>query len=58
MAMTTPDFLRSRLGRPVAVFGGAVSGGGAIALLSKLGAASVTYDRSGTEFTPEAAAST
>ena len=56
MAMTTPDFLRSRLGRPVAVFGGAVSGGGAIALLSKLGAASVTYDRSGTEFTPEAAA--
>jgi len=54
--MNTPDFLSSRLGRPVAVLGGAVSGGGAIALLSKLGAASVTYDRNGTEFTPEAAA--
>ena len=48
MAMVIPDFLSSRLNRPVAVFGGAVSGAGAIALLSKLGAASVTYDRSGT----------
>jgi UDP-N-acetylmuramoylalanine--D-glutamate ligase len=54
--MNIPDFLSSRLGRPVAVFGAAVSGEGAAALLSKLGARSVTYDRRGADFTPEAAA--
>ncbi len=53
--MTIPEFLSSRLVRPVAVFGAAVSGEGAIALLSRLGAAAVTYDRNGAEFTPEAA---
>lgn len=35
--------------------GGAVSGSGAIALLSKLGASAVVYDRSGREFSAEAA---
>jgi len=56
MALSTPDFLASRLARPVAIMGGAVSGGGAVALLSKLGAKSVVYDRNGTEFTAQAAA--
>jgi UDP-N-acetylmuramoylalanine--D-glutamate ligase len=56
MALSTPEFLSSRLARPAAVLGGAVSGNGAIALLSKLGARAVVYDRSGAEFTPEAAA--
>ncbi len=53
--MTIPEFLNSRLARPVAVFGAAVSGEGAVALLSRLGASAVTYDRSGAEFTTEAA---
>jgi UDP-N-acetylmuramoylalanine--D-glutamate ligase len=55
MPLTTPDFLSSRLARPVAVMGGAVSGGGAASLLSKLGATPVTYDRNGLQFTAEAA---
>jgi UDP-N-acetylmuramoylalanine--D-glutamate ligase len=55
MPLSTPDFLRPRLALPVAVFGGAVSGGGAVALLAKLGATAVVYDRKGTEFTPVAA---
>jgi UDP-N-acetylmuramoylalanine--D-glutamate ligase len=56
MALSTPDFLGSRLAQPVAIMGGAVSGAGAIALLSKLGAKVVIYDRTGTEFTSAAAA--
>jgi UDP-N-acetylmuramoylalanine--D-glutamate ligase len=55
MPLATPDFLGSRLARPVAVMGEAVSGRGAIALLSRLGARAVVYDRNGTEFTAEAA---
>jgi UDP-N-acetylmuramoylalanine--D-glutamate ligase len=55
MPLTIPDFLSSRLGRPVAVLGSGVSGGGAIALLTKLGSTAVLYDQRGTEFTREAA---
>jgi UDP-N-acetylmuramoylalanine--D-glutamate ligase len=57
MALSTPDFLLPRLAKPVAVMGGAVSGDGAIHLLARLGATAVVYDRSGAEFTPEAARS-
>jgi UDP-N-acetylmuramoylalanine--D-glutamate ligase len=55
MPLTVPDFLGSRLVRPVAVFGGAVSGGGTVVLLGTLGSSAVVYDRSGTAFTAEAA---
>lgn len=55
MPLTTPDFLSSRLLRPVAVMGGGVSGNGAVTLLNKLGAKAVVYDRKGSEFTPESA---
>jgi len=55
MALTVPDFLRSRLSLPVAVFGKAVSGAGAVSLLAKLGAEAVVYDSSTAEFTAEAA---
>jgi UDP-N-acetylmuramoylalanine--D-glutamate ligase len=55
MPLSAPDFLASRLAKPVAVMGGAVSGGGAIALLSRLGATATVYDRSALEFTQEAA---
>jgi UDP-N-acetylmuramoylalanine--D-glutamate ligase len=56
MPLLAPEFLSSRLARPAAVLGGAVSGNGAITLLSRLGARALVYDRSGSEFTPEAAA--
>jgi UDP-N-acetylmuramoylalanine--D-glutamate ligase len=55
MPLSTPDFLGSRLALPVAVFGAGVSGEGAAALLARLGTTAVFYDRTGTEFTPEAA---
>src|SRR5580692_10465140 len=55
MPLSIPDFLSSRIARPVAVMGGAVSGAGAVALLARLGAKSVVYDRNGSEFTPETA---
>lgn len=55
MDLSAPDFIAPRLALPVAVFGGAVSGEGAVALLSKLGAKAVVYDRNGLEFTGEAA---
>ncbi len=55
MNRSLPDFLSQRLTRPAAVFGGAVSGKGAVALLRKIGASAVVYDQAGTEFTPEAA---
>jgi UDP-N-acetylmuramoylalanine--D-glutamate ligase len=55
MTLSKPDFLASRLARPVAVMGGGVSGSGAVALLSKLGSRSVVYDRNGTDFTLAAA---
>src|ERR1700691_5120636 len=55
MPLAIPEFLSSRLARPVAVFGAGVSGDGAVALLSKLGARATVYDRKGLEFTPERA---
>jgi UDP-N-acetylmuramoylalanine--D-glutamate ligase len=55
MPLSIPDFLSARIALPVAVLGGAVSGAGAVALLGRLGAKSVVYDRSGLEFTGEAA---
>ncbi|HEY1849152.1 MAG TPA: UDP-N-acetylmuramoyl-L-alanine--D-glutamate ligase [Opitutaceae bacterium] len=55
MPTSTPDFLASRLARPVAVMGGAVSGKGAVALISSLGSESVVYDRSALEFTASSA---
>ena len=55
MPPSTPEFISSRLARPVAVLGGAVSGKGAVALISSLGAESVVYDRSALEFTASSA---
>jgi len=55
MPLQAPEFLNSRLGRPVAVMGAGVSGEGAMRLLSRLGATVVVYDRRGVEFTPERA---
>jgi UDP-N-acetylmuramoylalanine--D-glutamate ligase len=56
MPLEIPDFLGKRLTRPVAVFGAGVSGDGARALLSRLGASCVVYDRKGEEFGAAAAA--
>ncbi|HEY4989782.1 MAG TPA: Mur ligase family protein, partial [Opitutaceae bacterium] len=55
MPLTIPDFLGSRLARPVAVLGKAVSGQGTGVLLGTLGSSAVFYDQSGTAFTAEAA---
>ena len=55
MNRSLPEFLSQRLSRPSAVFGGGVSGKGAVELLHKVGGTAVVYDRTGTEFTPEAA---
>ncbi len=55
MPLAIPEFLSSRLARPVAVFGAGVSGDGTVALLSKLGSRATVYDRKGLEFTPERA---
>ncbi len=55
MPLAIPDFLSSRIGRPAAVLGAGVSGAGAVALLSRIGATAEIYDRNGTEFTAEAA---
>jgi len=55
MSLRIPEFLSARFGRPAAVLGAGVSGGGALALLSRLGARSAVYDRDGAEFTAESA---
>jgi len=55
MPLQIPEFLSSRLGRPVAVLGAGVSGGGTLRLLSRLGARSAVYDKRALEFTAEAA---
>jgi UDP-N-acetylmuramoylalanine--D-glutamate ligase len=55
MPFAIPEFLSARLGLPVAVLGGGVSGDGALSLLTRIGARAVVYDRSGTEFTAETA---
>lgn len=47
MSLVVPDFLRPFLDRPVAVFGGGVSGEGVLALLRAIGAEAVVYDRAG-----------
>ena len=53
--LLVPEFLSPRLARSAAVFGGGVSGEGAVALLSRLGAETAVYDRLGLDFTPERA---
>src|SRR5208283_1591993 len=55
MPIKIPEFLSSRLGRPVAVMGAGVSGDGTLRLLSRLGAKAVVYDKRGCEFTAERA---
>jgi UDP-N-acetylmuramoylalanine--D-glutamate ligase len=54
-ALPRPDFLAPLLARPVAIFGGGVSGAGVRELLTALGAAGEIYDAKGTEFTAAAA---
>jgi UDP-N-acetylmuramoylalanine--D-glutamate ligase len=53
--MEIPAFIQRRIDRTVAVLGAGVSGEGAVALLSKLGASAAVYDQNGAEFTAEAA---
>ena len=53
--LAAPLFLQPALGRPVAIFGGGVSGGGARALLEQLRADVAVYDARGTAFTASAA---
>src|SRR5271157_717593 len=55
MPLPIPEFLSSRLARPVAVLGRGVSGDGALSLLSRLGARALVYDRDGAEFTADRA---
>ena len=55
MPLTIPDFLGSRLNRPVAILGGAVSGDGAAHLVARLGGTSVIYDQAGLKFDAAAA---
>lgn len=56
MSLAAPDSLRAALTRPVAVFGGGVSGDGVLALLRELGAEGVVYDRRERSFDPADAA--
>jgi UDP-N-acetylmuramoylalanine--D-glutamate ligase len=56
MPLTPPAFLQPLLARPVAIFGGGVSGAGVRSLLAALGAAGTIYDAKGSEFTAKAAA--
>ena len=58
MSLTCPDFLKSALARPVAIFGGGVSGNGVEALLAAIGADGKVYDsreEKGAEFSSAAA---
>jgi UDP-N-acetylmuramoylalanine--D-glutamate ligase len=55
MPLTTPHFIQQRLSRPVAIFGGGVSGQGVAELLAALRVAGTTYDLKGIEFTVSAA---
>lgn len=62
MSLVIPEFIRPLLDRPVAIFGGGVSGRGVRALVEKLGGSAVVFDRRGgegaaTEFRGAAAAS-
>lgn len=56
MPLRPPDFLALRLALPVAILGEGVSGQGALALISALGAPAVIYDARGMEFTARSAA--
>lgn len=56
MPLAVPEFLQVRLRQPVAIFGGGVSGEGALALLGKLGVPGLVYDERGRPFTPADAA--
>lgn len=56
MALTVPEFLQSRLRKPVAIFGGGVSGEGVRALLQSLGATGTIYDAKTADFTGAAVA--
>ena len=55
MALIVPDLLQPRLLKPVAIFGGGVSGEGVRALLHALGVAGTVYDAKTAEFTAAAA---
>lgn len=55
MLPAIPDFLAPALTRPVAIFGGGVSGLGAVTLVHALGGEAVVYDAKGEAFTAEAA---
>jgi UDP-N-acetylmuramoylalanine--D-glutamate ligase len=51
MPLAAPDFLVPLLAKPVAIFGGGVSGGGVQALLAARGVEGRVYDAKGIEFT-------
>src|SRR6185503_7579530 len=55
MALTPSPLLTPLLARPVAIFGGGVSGEGVRALVTALGATGQVYDAKGAEFTAKAA---
>ena len=55
MPLTPPDFLQPLLAKPVAIFGGGLSGEGVRALLAVLGVEGRIYDAKGAEFTTLAA---
>lgn len=50
MKLSPPAFLAPLLARPVAIFGGGVSGDGVCALLAQVGATGTVYDARGTPF--------
>lgn len=53
MSLVPPEFIRLLLDRPVAVFGGGVSGEGVVALLHAIGCRAVVYDRKGGDARPD-----
>jgi UDP-N-acetylmuramoylalanine--D-glutamate ligase len=55
MPFSPPDFLKPLLTKPVAVFGGGLSGEGVCTLLAALGVEGRTYDAKGAEFNAGAA---
>jgi len=55
MPLEVPTFIQTRIDRPVAVLGGGVSGAGAVALLSRIGATTVVYDQNGEQFDADTA---
>jgi UDP-N-acetylmuramoylalanine--D-glutamate ligase len=55
MTLAQPELLAALLGKPVAIFGGGVSGEGVRALAAALGVEAKVYDAKGTKFTPASA---